>query len=47
MWGTPARPLKDHLEQLANVARLPNWREEFEKEIADLKARIGELETRL
>jgi UDP-3-O-[3-hydroxymyristoyl] glucosamine N-acyltransferase len=23
VWGTPARPLKEHLEQLANLARLP------------------------
>ena len=25
MWGTPARPLKQHLEQLANLARLPEF----------------------
>jgi UDP-3-O-[3-hydroxymyristoyl] glucosamine N-acyltransferase len=28
-WGTPARPLKDYLEQLANLARLPQLREEI------------------
>ena len=28
VWGTPARPLKEHLEQLANLARLPELREE-------------------
>ena len=28
VWGTPARPLKDYLEQLANVARLPRLAEE-------------------
>lgn len=31
MWGTPARPLREHLEQLAALARLPEvlkeWRE--------------------
>lgn len=40
VWGTPARPLKQHLEQLANLARLP----EFRREIADLKRRLAELE---
>jgi UDP-3-O-[3-hydroxymyristoyl] glucosamine N-acyltransferase len=39
-WGTPARPLKQHLEQLANLARLPQMRDE----IADLKRRLAELE---
>ena len=29
-WGTPARPLKQYLEQLANLARLPELREEVE-----------------
>jgi len=41
VWGTPARPLKQHLEQLANLARLPAMR----KELAELKRRIAELET--
>jgi UDP-3-O-[3-hydroxymyristoyl] glucosamine N-acyltransferase len=40
VWGTPARALKNHLEQLANLARLP----EFRREVADLKRRLGELE---
>jgi UDP-3-O-[3-hydroxymyristoyl] glucosamine N-acyltransferase len=40
VWGTPARPLRQHLEQLANVSRLPKLREE----IAALKERIAELE---
>ena len=40
VWGTPARPLKDHLEQLANLARLPDLR----KEVAELRRRIQELE---
>ena len=40
VWGTPARPLKQHLEQLANLARLPEMR----RELADLKRRLGELE---
>ena len=29
VWGTPARPLKEHLEQLANLARLPRLRQEI------------------
>jgi UDP-3-O-[3-hydroxymyristoyl] glucosamine N-acyltransferase len=40
VWGTPARPLRQHLEQLANLARLPDLR----REIAELKRRLGELE---
>jgi len=40
VWGTPARPLKLHLEQLANLARLPDLR----REVAELKRRMAELE---
>jgi UDP-3-O-[3-hydroxymyristoyl] glucosamine N-acyltransferase len=40
VWGTPARPLKEHLEQLANLARLPEMRRQF----ADLKRRVAHLE---
>ena len=40
MWGTPARPLKQHLEQLANLARLPEMRDQ----LADLKRRLNDLE---
>ena len=36
VWGTPARPLKEHLQQLANLARLPELRE-----------RVQELEQRI
>ncbi len=42
VWGTPARPLKQHLEQLANLARLPALR----REMAELKRRLAELENR-
>jgi len=28
VWGTPARPLKEYLEQLANLARLPELRKQ-------------------
>jgi UDP-3-O-[3-hydroxymyristoyl] glucosamine N-acyltransferase len=38
VWGTPARPLKQHLEQLANLARLPALR----KELAELEKRLKE-----
>src|SRR5215831_10322032 len=40
VWGTPARPLKQHLEALANLARLP----EIRKEMAELKRRIADLQ---
>jgi UDP-3-O-[3-hydroxymyristoyl] glucosamine N-acyltransferase len=40
VWGTPARPLKQHLEQLANLARLPDLR----REVVELKRRLAELE---
>jgi UDP-3-O-[3-hydroxymyristoyl] glucosamine N-acyltransferase len=42
VWGTPARPLKRHLETLANLARLP----ELRREVAGLKRRLAELERR-
>jgi len=42
VWGTPARPLKQHLEQLANLARLPDLR----REVAEMKRRLAELEGR-
>ena len=42
VWGTPARPLRQHLEQLANLARLPQLR----LEVAELKRRLAELESR-
>jgi UDP-3-O-[3-hydroxymyristoyl] glucosamine N-acyltransferase len=38
VWGTPARPLKQHLQQLANLARLP----ELRKELAELEKRLKE-----
>lgn len=40
VWGTPARPLKQHLETLANLAKLPDLR----RELADLKRRLEEME---
>jgi UDP-3-O-[3-hydroxymyristoyl] glucosamine N-acyltransferase len=40
VWGTPARPLRQHLEQLANMSRVGRLREE----VAALKERIAELE---
>jgi UDP-3-O-[3-hydroxymyristoyl] glucosamine N-acyltransferase len=40
VWGTPARPLKEQLEQLANLARLPDMR----RELADIKRRLAHLE---
>jgi UDP-3-O-[3-hydroxymyristoyl] glucosamine N-acyltransferase len=40
VWGTPARPLREHLEQLANLARLPDLR----REVKELRRRIAALE---
>ncbi|MBL8228978.1 MAG: UDP-3-O-(3-hydroxymyristoyl)glucosamine N-acyltransferase [Bryobacterales bacterium] len=39
VWGTPARPLKEILEQLANLARLPQMRDE----LTELKAQVAKL----
>ncbi len=39
LWGIPARPLKQHLEQLASLARLPRMREE----LIELKRRVQEI----
>ncbi len=39
VWGTPARPLRQHLEQLANLAKLP----ELRHEVLELKRRMAEL----
>jgi UDP-3-O-[3-hydroxymyristoyl] glucosamine N-acyltransferase len=36
VWGTPARPLREHLEQLANLARLPQLR----RQVAELKRQL-------
>ncbi|HEY6392601.1 MAG TPA: UDP-3-O-(3-hydroxymyristoyl)glucosamine N-acyltransferase [Bryobacteraceae bacterium] len=41
VWGTPARPLKKHLEQLANLARLPELREQ----VAELERRLKNKES--
>jgi UDP-3-O-[3-hydroxymyristoyl] glucosamine N-acyltransferase len=38
VWGVPARPLKEHLEQLALVARLP----ELRREVEELRRRLDE-----
>lgn len=40
VWGTPARPLKEHLDQLANLARLPRMREQ----LAQIEKRVQELD---
>lgn len=40
VWGTPARPLREYLEMLANLGRLPQMR----KEMAELKRRLEKLE---
>jgi UDP-3-O-[3-hydroxymyristoyl] glucosamine N-acyltransferase len=43
VWGTPARPLKQHLELLANLARLP----ELRKELTELKRRVSDLQAKV
>jgi UDP-3-O-[3-hydroxymyristoyl] glucosamine N-acyltransferase len=40
VWGTPARPLKQHLQQLANISRLPQLREQ----LAEIDRRLAVLE---
>jgi UDP-3-O-[3-hydroxymyristoyl] glucosamine N-acyltransferase len=42
VWGTPARPLKEYLEQLAGMARLP----EVRKQLRDVAKRLEALENR-
>ncbi len=40
VWGTPARPLREHLEQLAVLAKLPAMRKEWlemKRQLRDLK----------
>jgi UDP-3-O-[3-hydroxymyristoyl] glucosamine N-acyltransferase len=43
VWGTPARPLKLYLEQLASLARLPDMR----AELTEIKKMLSELRGRL
>jgi UDP-3-O-[3-hydroxymyristoyl] glucosamine N-acyltransferase len=40
VWGTPARPLRQHLETLANLNKLS----ELRKEIAELQRRLAAIE---
>ncbi len=40
VWGTPARPLKTYLQQLANLARLP----ELRQEVKELKRQLARLQ---
>jgi UDP-3-O-[3-hydroxymyristoyl] glucosamine N-acyltransferase len=40
VWGTPARPLKQYLETLANMSRLP----EVRKDVRELRQRVQRLE---
>jgi UDP-3-O-[3-hydroxymyristoyl] glucosamine N-acyltransferase len=40
VWGTPARPLREHLEQLAALAKLPEMR----AELRDLSKRLARCE---
>jgi UDP-3-O-[3-hydroxymyristoyl] glucosamine N-acyltransferase len=42
VWGTPARPLKQHLEQLAALGKIPRALEELK----ELKERVGKIEKR-
>jgi Asp-tRNA(Asn)/Glu-tRNA(Gln) amidotransferase C subunit len=54
VWGTPARPLKEYLEQLADMARLPSQKrlvksltkrlEEIETLVKDLDVRVKEMD---
>ncbi len=42
VWGTPARPLKEYLEQLANLGRIG----ELKRQLAELVERVARLESR-
>lgn len=42
MWGTPARPLREYLGQLASLGRIP----ELRKQVKELERRLAELERR-
>ncbi len=42
VWGTPARPLKEYLKQLANLSRIDKLREQ----VAELRKKVESLETR-
>jgi UDP-3-O-[3-hydroxymyristoyl] glucosamine N-acyltransferase len=44
VWGTPARPLKEYLEQLANLARLPALRQEVAKQREEIAQTQAELQ---
>jgi len=39
-WGTPARPLKEYLETLANLSRLP----ELRRRVAELEKLVRQIE---
>ncbi len=46
VWGTPARPLKQHLQQLASLTKLPEVRkqvEELRQAVQRLADRVGKL----
>jgi UDP-3-O-[3-hydroxymyristoyl] glucosamine N-acyltransferase len=50
VWGTPARPLKEYLEQLADMARLPAQKrlvKSLAKRLEELEARLKELVARV
>ncbi len=42
VWGTPARPLKEYLQQLANLARLPELRQHVQELERMLREQKGE-----
>lgn len=42
VWGTPARPLKEYLEMLANLSRVPELREQVKQLRRDLERRFPE-----
>jgi UDP-3-O-[3-hydroxymyristoyl] glucosamine N-acyltransferase len=46
VWGTPARPLKEYLEQLAVMARLPESLPEVRRQLRDILQRLEALESR-
>ena len=45
VWGTPARPLRQHLEQLANLARLPETRREVKELLEESNSLLASVMT--
>ena len=46
VWGIPARPLRQHLKGLANIAKLSLWKQrmrDFQQRLAELERSVSKL----